>query len=54
MTIQTFCTHFMFWSLGAFMVVHYTWVKQPVQSREIASWQKQQVVKPWYDASWKQ
>jgi hypothetical protein len=53
MTFQKFCTHFFFWSFGAFMVVHYAWVKQPSQSREIAS-SKHADVKPWYDASWKQ
>lgn len=53
MTVSKFCTHFFFWSVSAFMVVHYAWVKQPTQSREIASWSTPQV-KPWYDASWKQ
>ncbi len=53
MTIQNFCTYFFFFSLSAFMVVHYAWVKQPSQSREIASWQPS-VEKPWYDASFKQ
>lgn len=53
MTFSKFCTHLFFWSLSAFMVVHYAWVKSPVQSREIASWQKTEVVRPWYDASFK-
>lgn len=58
MTFPKFFTHFFFWSLSAFMVVHYAWVKSPGQTREIASWEpanwKPAVVKPMYDASWKQ
>ena len=53
MTWSKCITHLVFWSFGAFMVVHYSWVKQPSQSREIASWQPTQI-KPWYDASFKQ
>jgi hypothetical protein len=49
--VSSFFTFAFFFVFFNFLAVHYAHMKTPGQDRGLAS--EHQVVKPWYDASWK-